>query len=255
MSEENKPLEKTGDLLESITKNPPEPMLSPEKRAEIPRLNPENSEPRKIEPKDFSRLKDYKGRSFDPTIHEVGLDGVPVLNGDGSLKIMRGKNSPAREVVERITQRIFPKSDHQLNEENQERAQAQALAIADHSDRRISAENSAEVYFACGSVLLGPAFLNGSRQRKPRIVSQFEAYEIATGKSFDPPPWMALAIGLGSDVRETIEREKDCKERISGFFSGVKAGIAGMIAEKKLSGFFSRFRRKSKTEQPAAEAE
>ena len=44
---------------------------------------------------------DKQGREFDPEIHEVGEDGEPVLNADGTLRCLRGARLSREETPRR----------------------------------------------------------------------------------------------------------------------------------------------------------
>jgi len=252
MSEEKKPEEagnpqgKTEEILEAIAKNPPEPMLKPEERAQI--QVPEKPEtgippPRKLEKKDFSRLKDYKGRNFDPSIHEVDANEVPVLNGDGSLKIMRGKNGVIREAVERVAARIFPPSDHELAQASPEKAVAQALSIADHEDATQSAENAAEITALAQSLILGAEVYSKFDKRKPRLVRAWSRWEMRTGKKIAADPHSELLAQIFADTREIIATEPECKKRWQSFTSGARTAISAVVKQKTVASFFDKFRR------------
>lgn len=237
-------LQESGNLLDELAKAPPEPMVISEAAA------PAAQEAPKIDPKKYHHLTDYKGRAFDPTLHKVKFDGSPEVNCDGSLKIMRGKGG----LVDKIKGFAFPKSDHEMEAETISQGNEQAAAIVESEQRRVSAENSAELYFATGSIVFGGGFLTDSKKRRPRIAAHIEAYEQATGKTFDLPPGIALAVGLFGDMRETIEREKECKEKFSAYVNGVKRIITGIIINKKVFGWFSWAKKKPKQVETEGEA-
>lgn len=98
-----------------------------------------------------------------------------------------------------------------------------------------SAENSADLFFVGGSMLVGIEFLNQRERFHPQAAACIAEYERRTGKQMDLPPGVALALGLGRIGYEIIQREPACKAK---FETGVRAirENAGKYIRSKIPG-------------------
>lgn len=221
MSEE---LKKTGDLLDGLAANPPEPLVvtaagSPAAEAALP--------------------VDSKGVTFNPAIHQVDAEGSPII---GSVKQFLLKKKAKKSALKRAADKIsefwngekapekkipevsdFPLSDHEIeqiqaenreNEFSQQAEQPRKPALLSSS-----AENSADLFFVGGSMLVGIEFLNQRQRFHGQAAEVIAEYERRTGKQMDLPPGVALALGLGRIGYEIIQREPACKAK---FETGVR---------------------------------
>ena len=241
MSEE---LKNTGDLLDGLAAQPPQPMG-------------------KITGSIGVRV-DSGGIEFNPEIHKADENGNPVI---GSVKQFLLKKEAKKSALRRAADKIseiwngekseiseisevsnFPPSDHEVNEIQAEKpdfefsAQGRKPALLS-----TSAENSADLFFVGGSMLVGIEFLNQRTNFHPKTAEIIAEYERRTGKQMDLPPGVALALGLGRIGYEIIQREPACKAK---FETGVRAirENAGKYIRSKIPGIG----RSQKTESPAA---
>lgn len=199
---------------------------------------------------------DSAGRTFDAEIHKSNPDGSPVIGSRGQLllkpeakksiwrkaqeglkkvwngedqpeKLPDGENQPASEI---------PLSDHEFHENQQkqlEKEQGEQLKIAErHAALTASSENSAELFFLGGSVVLGIEFLNQRSEFHPAVAAEIYRYEQRTGKSIDLPPGVALAFGLGRIGWEIVQREPACKERFDAGAKVVRENVVKFIGKK-----------------------
>lgn len=172
--------------------------------------------------------KDYKGREFDPRFHRVKADGSPDYNVDGTLKILPKSKQGISERVKSFFS--IPPSDHERAAEDQAAGEAQARSIAEREELEASAEFLKEAYFFGGEMLAGAEFVNfDAKNREEKIRRHFMRYEEATGRSYEPPAWAVLLIGLGLDFKRTVAAVPECQEH----FEEIKSGVA----EKAVSGF------------------
>lgn len=219
MSEE---IKKTGDLLDGLAATPPEPV--------------QVMQAGQTPPVPSNCVTDSLGVAFDPAIHRVDEFGAPVVGSkkqfllkkeakksakqwlkDGFSKIWNGEKQPEQEIPE---ENELPLSDHEFNQiplekqENEFSEPAQRSVILSSS-----AENSADLFFVGGSMLVGIEFLNQRQRFHPQAAAVIAEYERRTGKGLDLPPGVALALGLGRIGYEIIQREPACKAK---FENGVK---------------------------------
>lgn len=215
-SSENKPLQKTPEItLEStvskiskIASKPPSPMpiqsASSQPDSEIESVEFDSSR--------FAHYRDYNGQSFDARIHAVKTDGTPQLTKGGKLKLLPPSK---RNLVENITdsvKRVFskPPTEEELTEQEEETARAQAEAASSRDRLEVSAKRATDSYFAAGSLLGGSGFLKNYKDRNPQIHAIMLEYEMATGRTFELPPWLALTIGLSTDMITQFSTVEEC---------------------------------------------
>jgi hypothetical protein len=221
MSEE---LKKTGDLLDGLAANPPEPLIVT--AAGSPAA-------------DAALLVDSKGVTFNPAIHQVDGEGSPIIGSvkqfllkkeakksalkraaDKFSEFWNGEKEPKKEIPEI---QDIPLSDHEIDQiqaknresefsEQPEQARKPSLLSS-------SAENSADLFFVGGSMLVGIEFLNQRQRFHGQAAEVIAEYERRTGKQMDLPPGVALALGLGRIGYEIIQREPACKAK---FETGVR---------------------------------
>jgi len=222
MSEE---LKKTGDLLDGLAGQPPKPM--PVTQAGLP------------PPVAFGLPVDAKGVTFNPDIHQTDAEGNPIL---GSVKQFLLKKEAKKSALRRVTDKIsefwngeedpekeitevseFPPSDHEIEqiqaENNENRISEQPETARKPALLSTSAENSADLFFVGGSMLVGIEFLNQRQRFHGQTAEVIAEYERRTGKQMDLPPGVALALGLGRIGYEIIQREPACKAK---FENGVR---------------------------------
>lgn len=221
MSEE---LKKTGKLLDGLAATPPEPIIVT--AAGSPAA-------------DAALLVDSKGVTFNPAIHQVDADGKPII---GSVKQFLLKKEAKKSAIRRVTDKIsefwngekapekeiqevpeIPPSDHEIEQiqaENKENGNSgQPETARKPALLSSSAENSADLFFVGGSMLVGIEFLNQRQRFHGQAAEVIAEYERRTGKQMDLPPGVALALGLGRIGYEIIQREPACKAK---FENGVR---------------------------------
>jgi hypothetical protein len=212
-------LKKTGEILDVLAANPPEPMM------------PETS--------GAAGLVDSNGVTFDPAIHRVDETGAPVIGSRKQFLMKKeAKKSAAKWVKDKFSElwngenpenselpenQELPLSDHEIDKiqaEIQEKQKAEASELVEkNAALTVSAENSADIFFIGGSMALGIEFLNQRDRFHPEVSKIIYEYERRTGKSIDLPPGVALALGLGRIGWEIVQREPACKAR---FDAGAK---------------------------------
>lgn len=212
-------LNKTGEILDALAANPPEPMMPGTSGA--------------------AGLVDSNGVTFDPAIHRVDETGAPILGSRKQFLMKKeAKKSAAKwvkdkfselwngenpEVSELPANSELPLSDHEIDKIHEEKREKEILQTAEierqKSELTISSENSADLFFIGGSMALGIEFLNQRDRFHPDVSRAIYEYERRTGKSIDLPPGVALALGLGRIGWEIVQREPACKAR---FDAGAK---------------------------------
>ena len=212
-------LNKTGEILDGLAANPPEPMM------------PEVS--------GAAGLVDSSGVTFDPAIHRADETGAPVIGSRKQFLMKKeAKKSGLRWVKDKISEAWngekteisevqevseLPLSDHEIDKiqaEKREKENSETAEIMQRkADLTVSAENSADIFFIGGSMALGIEFLNQRDRFHPEVSKIIYEYERRTGKSIDLPPGVALALGLGRIGWEIVQREPACKAR---FDAGAK---------------------------------
>ncbi|MFA5688996.1 MAG: hypothetical protein WC959_07595 [Kiritimatiellales bacterium] len=194
--------------------------------------------PAVLEKPDISEIPpvDSKGTVFDSAIHKLDHSGEPVTGSKGQFLLKpEAKKSVFKKIRERATdfwngkereipaaeKSDVPLSDHELPPESAE-FQPEKPEISGKIGKTgisASAENSAELFFLGGSVILGVEFLNQRRNFHPQVAELITDYERRTGKEIDLPPGVALSLGLGRIAYEIAQREPACKAR---FDAGAK---------------------------------
>lgn len=238
MSEE---LNQTGNLLDGIAATPPRPMDGAQIGGEVIGAAGGNV--------------DAWGVEFNPAIHKTDAEGAPLLGSkkqflmkkeakksagqkikEGLSRLWNGENQPEKEVSELNK---IPPSDHELNQIPFENAEKQISSQSERADRSVilssSAENSADLFFVGGSMLVGIEFLNQRERFHPQTAAIIAEYERRTGRQMDLPPGVALALGLGRIGYEIIQREPACKAK---FETGARAirENAGKYIRSKIPG-------------------
>lgn len=242
-------IEETRKKLEDLTEKAPSPMPSaaaqPGGKPDTPADQPAApaAQPEKLDLRSFEGLKDYKGRAFDPRLHRVKANGRPDLNADGTLKILPPSK---RGVVDQVSDRVkgffnTPKSDHELTAEQEESAEAQARSISQQAQMEASAEFLKNGYFIGGELVAGPGFYTDYEKREAIIRGHFMVYEKATGKAFDPPPWLVLLVGLGADFKTTVSTVPECQDRLGSLGEKiVNSAVKGAVRKTFLGRFAGR---------------
>lgn len=227
-------LEETRREVAQIAGAPPSPMPLPINGAATPSTEAAKVEGRSTDAaKPAYKGKDYKGRTFDPRLHRVKADASPEYNADGSLKILPKSKQGLADKVKGFFK--VPPSDHERQAEEDAAGQVQARSIAQREEMEASAFFLKEGYFMLGETIAGPGFLTDMEKREARIISHFMAYEQATGRSFDPPPWLALAVGLGMDFKKTVSNVPECRERIDDLKSSIfERAVSGAVGRSFL---------------------
>lgn len=232
-------------IVESITSTAGDTVISSNEE-KIGEINKQTENP--VQKKeDFSHYKDYKNRFFDPEIHAVDEHGKPMLNGDGSLKILRKKNKIQRTIDSAREIAGIPKSDHESSKEEKAQAAAQAAAQAEKTRLELNAEVNLQLYFAGGSMFFSSAFVNDTQERRQILKNAFIEYEKATGKRWNPPPSMMLLSVLGMDIASQIQKEEECKSRIKSYVGAIDGFYQKIARKTKLKSFFSMFRKNRET--------
>lgn len=220
----------TRQAAEKITDSPPSPMPLPINSGADPSTEAATAEKPAQESGRNYPGKDYKKRPFDPRIHEVKEDGSPKYNADGTLRILPKSKQGLADKVKGFFN--MPPSDHEKKAIEDTAGEAQARSIAEREEMEASSHFLKEGYFILGETLAGPGFRTDQAERAPRIAAHFMAYEAATGRTFDPPPWLALAVGLGADFRSTVAKVPECRERLDELKSGIfERTVSGMVGK------------------------
>jgi hypothetical protein len=211
-------LESGSVLLDRIASTPPqaEPVLIAEREKTTaksasfstneakpdapPDASSEAGEPKilRVDPKDYARVTDYKGRPFNPSMHKVKADGTPDFNARGKVKMLtEGERNPVRLILDPLA-KLIPKEP----EPTPEVCEAQAAAIIDDSKSRINAECIADLYCGTGYILRGGRFIKRwEKERRPRIVNGLLNYERQVpGGLMQAAPWLVLAHVFASDI-------------------------------------------------------
>lgn len=150
---------------------------------------------------------DRDGRPFDPAIHEKQIDGSPILNRDGTLRIKRGRGSP-RSVVG-------------------ETRRAAGGPFATPASTPIEAgKQISEAIFAFGQVLGGDEFAPvynkelGINERA-QMYDAWSRYCESKGIN-DIPPGIAIIIATGGYIipRFAMPKTKTRLTRVKDWCSG-----------------------------------
>lgn len=229
-------LEETQESLSKLAAKPPSPMPIPNlttKETESPQPETESAFPAKSL-KEFEHLKDYKKRSFDPRLHRVKANGEPELTAEGKLKIL----PPSKRGVLDSVKSFFshPKSDHEISEEQEAKAHAQARSVAEFEEMEAGANFWTGLYFLFGNTILSSGFSSTKKDRESEIRGLFLNYEKQTGKTFDPPPGVALALGLSMDFATTIATVPECRERVDLYKNAVVSSTVQGVAKRSWLG-------------------
>ena len=152
----------------------------------------------RVDPKDYSRVQDHKGRPFDPSIHKVKADGTPDFNARGKVKMLTdGEKNPVRLILDPL-KNLLPKEP----EPAQEVCEAQAAAQISDLNVRVNAECIADLYAGTGFIAMGGRFIKRwEKERRPRIITGLVNYERQVpGGLMKVAPWVVLAHVFASDV-------------------------------------------------------
>ena len=209
-------------------------------------------------------ITDSTGAAFNPAIHKADETGNPLFGSKRQFllkpeaKKMKNLFNSARDKVTEFfhrektdapeipnNEKVAPLSDHEL-------PPGKKIPPPPVSKDGItaSAENSAEMFFLGGSMMLGIEFLNQRKDFHPEVARQISDYERRTGKSIDLPPGLALLFGLGRIGYEIVQREPACKER---FDKGAK--VVRNNAMKYVTRKLPRFGKKQENPEPAGDVQ
>jgi len=156
--------------------------------------------------------KDRSGNLFNPDIHKTSIDGQPLFNPDGTIKMKPGSGGPyAKGISDRKTE---PEPPPVTDQEPQPRPELNIPAPepepeikATETQIRQAAKMTATMLITVGKLIDGPEWsprkgtftLNGQQvyiDEFEELESTFYRYYKATN-TMQPPPWLDLTIGLG----------------------------------------------------------
>ena len=154
----------------------------------------------RVDPKDYARVQDHKGRAFDPSIHKVKPDGSPDFNARGKVKMLQeGESNPVKLIFDPLAKLLHLKP---VEERPQAECEAQAAVQIDDAKSRTNAECLADLYCGTGYILRGGRFIKGwEKSRRPRIINglvNFERQE--PGSLVKVAPWIVLAHIFATDI-------------------------------------------------------
>ena len=181
-------------------------------------------------------LTDYKGRTFDPSIHMADESGKPFVK-HGNIRIKKGLGQKIKEAFTGNPENQksdftkeksnVPLSDHEKEREvkqNLKEAEQQAAFV---SDLEAHSEDAANTMWVVYSATLGPEALNQYEKLHPKLKKHFELFERRTGKSVDLPPGVSLAIGVATVGFEIVRAEPECAKRFDKAKEVVASNLGG----------------------------
>ena len=242
-------LESGAGILDRIASMPPqaEPVLVEAREAgrRVGSINPNESESNsaneatndadshkvlRVDPKDYSRVQDHKGRPFDPSMHKVKADGTPDFNARGKVKMLApGEENPVRLILDPLI-KLLPKEP----EPSPEVCEAQAAAQISESSIRTNAECIADLYAGTGFIAMGGRFIKRwEKERRPRIVNGLINYERQEpGGLMKVAPWIVLMHVFASDVVTVAGGEMfDSGGGLFGWFKRLRMNRAKRVTE------------------------
>lgn len=156
----------------------------------------------RVNPEDWKHLKDYQGRSFDPNIHKVNLDGSPVIGTKDRLQRLKKKETnPVKVILSRFSSNEFA---DEVEIETQDEAHAQAQAVVDRGRLDRKANRVVNFWFWGGSILWGLGFRKNRKERSGALVDATTDYMLETGKEIDVPPGLNAFGAFVADFEEML---------------------------------------------------
>ena len=204
-------------------------------------------------------------KGFDPAIHKVDENGVPMLGSKKQLLLKREAKKNMRRKIQDGVEHLFgkkepeevrptveiPLSDHEIAEKQRvldEEAISEDVRIGGFS---ASAQVAAEATFLGYSALLGGSVYDHRAEFFPRVCQILQDEEDRTGRAMPIPNWAITPIALIQVGGEIVQKDERCKQTATAKVVAIKKIIVQGEVKKS---FLSKFRKPAPTAPAESEA-
>lgn len=169
---------------------------------------------------------DYKGRTFDPALHEVDESGKPVVWGEKSrLKMIRRGGAPGRKPARsELPEKNTDKGASSIGYPDSHEAQATAVLEPDRNPEKAASTARVTVALAAGAArtVLGDEWVLADAE-KTELTNALTEYYLIRGIVDIPPEAAVLAaispiVASRINLPETQRRISGIKARLMSFF-------------------------------------